>query len=237
VATYVYAITGNDHPVRLTALKGVGDPPAPVRVVRTETLTAVVSDAPENLRSKRRDVAAHQAVLERLMADGAVLPMRFGLMGPDDREVEAALKDREDAYLERLSALAGCVEFNVKASRDENDLLREIVRESDEVRRLNEFTRDHPDAHNEKMRMGELITEEVKSREERDAQELEARLAPAAQRTARGEPTASDFLNVSFLVRQDEAAAFSQTVREEAETYSEVFAFRLSGPLPPYSFV
>lgn len=237
MATYVYAITGSDHPVRLTGLDSVGEAPARLRTVRTRALAAVVSDAPEDLRSKRRDVAAHQAVLERLMADGAVLPMRFGLMGPDDEQVAAALVDREDAYRERLAELAGQVEFNLKASRDEDDLLREIVRESDEVRRLNEYTRRHPEAADERVRLGELIAEELKAREARDARRLRDSLAPAARHVAEADPTASDFLDVSFLVGQDEAVAFSRRVREEAEEYTEAFVFRLNGPLPPYSFV
>ncbi|WP_329456861.1 GvpL/GvpF family gas vesicle protein [Streptomyces sp. NBC_01497] len=237
MSTYVYAITASDHPIRLDGLNGVGEPASQVRTVKTEQLTAVVSDAPEGLRAKRRDVAAHQAVLERLMADGAVLPMRFGLVGPDDEQVAAALDGNAEGYKERLTELDDCLEFNLKVSRDEDDLLKEIIRESDEVRGLNEFTRANPDAHNEKMRLGELITEEVKARQERDAREMTDRLAPAALNTAVADATQDTLLNVSFLVKRDKAAAFSQAVHEEAGLHSEAYTIRLNGPLPPYSFV
>jgi len=237
VSTYVYAITASDHPVRLDGLKGVGEPAAPVRTVKTGQLTAVVSDAPEGLRAKRRDVAAHQAVLERLMTDGSVLPMRFGLVGPDDEQVAAALEDNRDGYQERLVELDDCLEFNLKVSRDEDDLLAEIVRESDEIRRLNDLTRENPGAHNEKMRLGELITEEVKARQDREAKEMTDRLAPAALNTSVADATADTLLNASFLVKRDKAAAFSQAVHEEAALHSEAYTIRLNGPLPPYSFV
>lgn len=68
--TYIYAITGADHPLRLDGLQGVGDPPSPLRTLIAGDVAAVVSDAPEGLRAKRRDVLAHEAVLEALMADG-----------------------------------------------------------------------------------------------------------------------------------------------------------------------
>ncbi|MBP0461861.1 GvpL/GvpF family gas vesicle protein [Streptomyces montanisoli] len=237
MSTYIYAITASDHPVRLDGLTGVGEPASEVRTVKTDALTAVVSDAPEGLRAKRRDVSAHQAVLERLMADGAVLPMRFGLVGPDDDQVAAALEGNRDGYRERLTELDGCLEFNLKVTRDEDDLLTEIVHESDEIRRLNEFTREHPDAQNEKMRLGELITEEVKTRQEREAGEITDRLSPAALNTAIGDPVQDTLLNVSFLVEREKAAGFSEAVHKEAGRHSEAHTFRLNGPLPPYSFV
>lgn len=237
MSTYVYAITAADHPVRTEGLAGVGEPAAPLRTVRTGDLTAVVSDAPGGLRAKRRDVAAHQAVLERLMADGAVLPMRFGLVGPDDEQVAAALDENRDGYKERLAELGNCLEFNLKVSRDEDDLLTEIVHSSDEIRRLNEATRANPAAQSEKMRLGELLAQEISARQERTSREITERLSPAARKTATGETLQDTLLNVSFLVDRDQAAAFSEAVHQEARRHSEAYTIRLNGPLPPYSFV
>lgn len=237
MSTYIYAITGAGHPQNLEGLHPVGDPAARLRTVETEQLSAVVSDAPQDLRAKRRDLAAHQAVLEQLMADGAVLPMRFGLVGPDDDSVESVLEENEEAYAERLSELEGCLEFNLKASRDEDDLLREIVATSEEVRRLREATRDRPEAQEEKVRLGELVSEEVQVRQEHEGRELAALLGDKAERHTVAEPTQSHFLNVSFLVRRGDAAAFARAVQEEAERRGDAYSLSLNGPLPPYSFV
>ncbi|MGH3310014.1 MAG: GvpL/GvpF family gas vesicle protein [Streptomyces sp.] len=235
--TYIYAITAAGHPKSLDGLSGVGDPAGDLRTVTTKALSAVVSDAPEDLRAKRRDLAAHQGVLERLMADGAALPMRFGLMGPGDESVRTVLEENEEAYTARLTELEGCLEFNLKASREEEDLLREIVADSEEVRRLREVTRENPAAQEEKMRLGELVSQEVQSRENSEGAELVARLADGARRHSLGEPTKSHFLNVSFLVRRDDAAAFSDAVNQEAERRGDAYSLSLHGPLPPYSFV
>jgi len=235
--TYIYAITASDHPLRLDGLNGVGDPPSQLRTVSTKALSAVVSDAPPGLRAKRRDLVAHQSVLERLMADGAALPMRFGLLGPGDDEVITALEQQHDVYSERLAELNGCLEYNLKVARDEQDLLHEIVTESDEIRQLNERTRENPGAHDEKIALGELIMHEVQTRQSNEGQEMVNRLAPAALRTAAADPTKTHFLNVSFLVKREQAAAFSQAVHEEAEQRGDSYTLTLSGPLPPYSFV
>jgi hypothetical protein len=237
MTTYVYAITDAGHPLRLSGVAGVGNPAAPLRTVRTEDLCAVVSDAPAELRAKRRDVAAHQDVQERLMADGSCLPMRFGLVGPDDEQVAAVLEEQHDTYTQRLGELAGCREYHLKVAREEEDLLREIVRDSPEVRRLNDRTRHSARPYDDKLVLGELISQEVQARQDRARADILARLAPAAVRIEDGEPTKHYFLATSFLVAREQAAAFSQAVRTEAQRRGNPYTFRLYGPLPPYSFV
>lgn len=237
MGTYVYAVAAEDHPVRLEDLTGVGRPPEQVRTVHEPPLLAVVSDAPAELRAKRRDLMAHQAVLERLMEDGSVLPMRFGLVAPDEDSVKQVLGENTEAYTERLRLLAGCVEYNLKAARDEDDLLREVVTSSPEVRRLNEFTRAHPEAQDERMRLGETVSGEVRRREDEAGRELVAALSPGAERHVVADPDKEHFLNVSFLVRRASADAFTRAVREEGERRGDAYTLSVYGPLPPYSFV
>lgn len=237
MSTYVYAVTTADHPLRLEGLNGVGDPPSALRAVKTRTLGAVVSDAPPDLRAKRRDLVAHQSVLERLMTDGAALPMRFGLVGPDDEQVLAALEGDRDSYIARLTELDGRLEYNLKVARAEESLLRDILAESGEVRRLSEYTRQNPGAQDEKVALGELVSREIQLRQSAVAAELLAALTPSAERSSKADPTKTHFFNVSFLVKRDEAAAFSQAVHEEAERRGDDYDFSLNGPLPPYSFV
>lgn len=237
MATYIYAITTAAHPLRLDGLNGVGDPPSALRTVRTKTLGAVVSDTPPDLRAKRRDLVAHQSVLERLMADGAALPMRFGLVGPDDEHVLAALEQERDSYIERLAELDGCIEYNLKVAREEESLLREILSESDAARRLSEYTRANPGAHDQKVALGEVISQEIQIRQSNAGHDVLTVLTPSAERSSEADPTKAHFLNASFLVKRDQAAAFSQTVHEEAERRGDDYQFTMSGPLPPYSFV
>lgn len=237
MSTYVYAVTAEDHPLRLDDLTGVGEPPEHVRAVRESPLLAVISEAPPELRAKRRDLMAHQAVLERLMEDGAVLPMRFGLVAPDEDSVKQVLDENAEVYSDRLHLLAGCVEYNLKVARDEDDLLREIVGTSEEVRRLNEFTRGHPEAQHERMRLGETVSAEVRRREDEAAGEIVASLSTGAEQHVVADADKEHFLNVSFLVRRRSGDAFARAVREEAERRGAAYTLSLYGPLPPYSFV
>ncbi|MFI9785061.1 GvpL/GvpF family gas vesicle protein [Kitasatospora sp. NPDC051984] len=237
MAVYVYSITADAHPKRLDGLAGVGDPPSQLRTVAGGPLSAVVSDAPESLRPKRRDLAAHQAVQERLMADGTVLPLRFGFTAPDDDAVRSALEERREEYVQRLAALEGCAEYHLKAAIDEEALLRQILAESAEARQLNDDIKAGDTNPDLPLALGELVVNEVQARHQALAAGVIEALRPHTRRERASEPTGSDFLNISFLVDQEHQEKFLTAEKGLADELGEEFDFRMHGPLPAYSFV
>ncbi|WP_077062311.1 GvpL/GvpF family gas vesicle protein [Streptomyces sp. MP131-18] len=238
MTTYVYGIARAGTPRLLPdGLAGVGDPPRPVRVLRSAGMTAIVSDCPPGLRPKRRDLFAHQRVLTVAAAGGAVLPLRFGSVSPDDAAVRSALADHAELYREQLDHVADRVEYNVKAMHHENVVLRRVLDESPEIRRLNETTRTGGDAtYQDRLRLGRLVAEAVRDREAEDARTVEEALAPHAGASLPGPEGTGRVVNVSYLVGRDEAAGFLAAVEELREA-SPQLDLRVSGPLPPYSFV
>jgi len=237
VSVYVYSITTSHHPHRLDGLDGGGSPPSELRTVRKGDLAAVVSDAPDGLRPKRRDLGAHQAVQERLMTDGAMLPLQFGLTAPDDDAVRNALAERAEEYAERLAALDGCVEYNVKAAIDQEVLLRDILARSEEARRMNKLITSGDAPPDMPMALGELIAREVESRHASLSETVISRLGARAEDSRRSDPLGEDFVNVSFLVPRKEEDHFSDAVDDLTAELGEAFDVRCRGPLPVYSFV
>ncbi|TLQ42285.1 GvpL/GvpF family gas vesicle protein [Streptomyces marianii] len=237
MAVYVYSVVGKRHPLRLDGVTGVGDPPSPLRTVTSGSLTAVVSDAPEDLRPKRRDLTAHQAVQDRLVADGTVLPLRFGLTAPDDDAVREALEERATEYADRLGALEGCAEYNLKVKQDEESLLRQILEDSSEARELNDAVRGGTAGPDVSLALGELVAREVEARHASLAAGVVEALRPFARDQQTSQPAGEDFLSVSFLVAEEQEELFLATEMSVANQMGDDFEFRLNGPLPPYSFV
>jgi hypothetical protein len=237
MAVYVYSITSKTHPLRLDDLHGVGEPPGRLRTVTAGALCAVVSDAPEDLRAKRRDVLAHQEVQERLMADEAVLPLRFGMTAENDEAVRAVLEDGAGEYQEQLRNLEGVTEYNLKVSWEEEALLRRILEESQQARELNAATRSGSGSPEMSLALGELVAEEAEARHQALAAGIVEALRPYARDDRSSSPGGSDFLNVSFLVQEDQEEMFLATEISLANQLGEECQFRLRGPLPPYSFV
>jgi hypothetical protein len=237
VSTYVYGIVANSHPPLPDGLKGVGDPPGPVRLLPAGELAAVVGEAPDALRPKRRDLIAHQAVLGEAGAEGCVLPMRFGSVAPDDDTVTAVLTERADHYRERLQALDGRVEYNVKASHDEEAVLHKVMSADAEIRALAEANRrSGGGSYEDKLRLGEMVAGAVRAQEAEDAARVQELLDSAAEATSTGPESSGWLVNISFLVHRDAAAKFLDTIEDVRRSLPHL-ELRVNGPLPPYSFV
>ncbi|MEU5347221.1 GvpL/GvpF family gas vesicle protein [Streptomyces sp. NPDC020766] len=237
MSTYVYGITSGSHPSLPDGMEGVGEPARQVRIIKEGGLAAVVSDAPEGLRPKRRDLLAHQNVLAETGAAAAVLPMRFGSVSPDDAAVAGVLAERADHFKERLGALSGKVEYNVKATHDEEAVLHRVMSENPEVRALTEANRQAGGgSYDDKLRLGEVVVAAVQHREAEDAAELQRVLEPVAAAVSVGPESTGWLANLSFLVERASAEDFIAAVEElrKGQPHLEV---RLHGPLPPYSFV
>jgi hypothetical protein len=237
VSTYVYGITAASHPVLPENLVGVGDPALPVRVLKEGELAAIVSDAPEGLRPKRRDLLAHQNVLSEAGAGGCILPMRFGSVAPDDDTVTGVLADRSEHYKERLRTLEGKVEYNVKATHDEEAVLHRVMSDNPEIRAVTEANRKAGGgSYDDRLRLGEMVVAAVKAREAEDAGEVQRTLEPVADAISVGPESSGWLANVSFLVERDAAASFLETVDQLRKDHPHL-DLRVNGPLPPYSFV
>jgi hypothetical protein len=237
VSTYVYGIADRAHPEPPEGTTGVGDPALPVRTIVENGLVAVVSDAPEGLRPKRRDLLAHQSVLDRVEAQGPVLPMRFGSVAPDDASVRGVLAERAEHFRERLHTLAGKVEYNVKAAHDEEAVLRLVMAAHPEIKALSDANNaDGGGSYEQRLRLGEMVVAAVQQREAEDARAVYEALEPVAAAVQAGPESTSWLTNVSFLVEQDATDAFTAAAERVGEELPHL-QLRVNGPLPPYSFV
>jgi hypothetical protein len=216
---------------------GVGEPPCPVRILRAGELAAIVSDAPEGLRPKRRDLLAHQSVLSEAGAGGSVLPMGFGSVAPDDEAVAGVLTERAEHYQERLSALDGRVEYNVKAGHVQEAVLHRVMAENPQLRAMAEANRQAGGGSQEdRLRLGEMVAAAVQGRETADAEELLRDLEPAGEAVSAGPESTGWLANLSFLVPRDSVDGFLAAVEDARKSHPHL-ELRVNGPLPPYSFV
>ncbi|MER6128889.1 GvpL/GvpF family gas vesicle protein [Streptomyces sp. NPDC001795] len=236
MSVYVYAITKDSHPLDLDGLKGVGESPAELRAVCSGSLCAVVSDSPEDLSVARRDLEAHHEVQEHLWGDGTILPLSFGFVAPDEADVRAVLDARAEEFSQRLDELTGRAEFNVKGVESEDAALRAILEENEQARALNEATRNGGGTQAERLALGQLVAQELQSRQEALAADVLAVLRPFALLERLAEPSQQYFVNVSFLLDGERSEEFVRAAQELAGRYGEDIELRVRGPLPPYSF-
>ena len=214
----------------------------PVRVVATESLGALTSDAPEGrLEAGRDELLTHSRVLESALKRGTVLPMRFGVVMPSESAVRDELLAAHREELEaQLDEMTGRVEVNVKGLYDEPAVLTEVVAENPEIAELRESLRGQPEdaTYFERIRLGELIAAALEVRRSADEHQIVERLAAHALGVEVSAPVHERMaVNASFLLERDRMAEFDRTLDAIGSEHGGRIRFRYTGPLPPHSFV
>ncbi len=238
MAHYVYGIV---EPTA-KAPRGKGIRGARVALVAGETAAALVSDIGEDeVRLGRDEVLVHSRVLERALANGTVLPMRFGILMSGPEEIRSRLlEEHGDELREQLAELEGKVELRIRATYDEDALLREVVRDDPEIAALRGAMRGRSDdaTYYERIRLGELVAAAVERRRDRDAQTIVEALSVVALAVEPGRIEHERVaVQASFLVERTRLAEFDEVLEAVAAGFAGRLRFKYTGPLPAHSFV
>jgi hypothetical protein len=213
-----------------------------LELVGSAGIAALVSDAPDGeLTMGREAMTTHARVLEAAHALGTVLPMRFGVVMSDGAEVTRSLLDshRED-LLAQLEEFDGKAELKLRATYEQERLLREVVQEDQDVARLRESLHGAPDdaTYYGRIQLGELVSRAIERKREHDAQSIMEELAPLALAAELTPPPHERIvLNASFLVERSKLPDFDAAVERVGERQAARMRFKYTGPLPPHSFV
>jgi|SRR5947209_16107146 len=216
---------------------GIGG--ADLRLVDHGDLAAVVSTAGADLtadrpsaRQLRRDLAAHAEALNRMSGRGDILPVRFGVVFPDEATLVAELLvGCHDELVGELRRLGGAIAVSLNVAYDEQSVLAEVVRERPQLKR-------RATALAERIDLGERIALAVREKKEREAARLLDRLSPFAREVAVHD-TGLDMqlLRASFLVDRGRIGEFDAAVDRIQKEAGSRLKLACVGPLPPYSFV
>jgi hypothetical protein len=237
-AKYVYGVIAAD-----------GDPPsragiggATLELIRSGETIALVSDIDAgDLVLGREAMTAHARVLEAAVAAGTVLPMRFGVVMADEHAVRADLLEAHDRELRaQLDDLAGKVELKLRATYQEERLMREAVAQDPRIRRLRDSLRGAPEdaTYYARIELGELVAAAAERTRQKDAAIILGELAPLAVDVEADEPAHPRIaLNASFLVHHERIPEFDDHVARIGRAQAGRMRLKYTGPLPPHSFV
>ena len=236
--TYVYGVLDSTDPPP----QGTGIGGAPLHVITTDGVTALVSDLPsDEIRLGREELTLHAQVLERALEGGPVLPMRFGVVMAGEPAIKAQLLEAHREELRtQLAEMKSKVELRVRVMYDEDTLMREIVASSSDVARLRDSLKGKSEdaTYYERIRLGEIIAAEIERRREHDAIHVLERLAPLAVDTHVADSGHERLVvSASFLVEQSRVVDFDQAVDKIGRDQAGRMRIKYVGPLPPHSFV
>ena len=183
-------------------------------------------------------LAEHQRVLERVMADSTVIPVKFGTVVENDRQVSNILATGREEFTSTLERHTGKVELDVVASWvDLRATLTDIADDKAVVEMKAQIASQVEPTIEQRIGLGQLVKEILDKKSEDIARRLVVALR-ARWLDIIVNPTRDDsvILNAAVLINRSEEAEFDQAIEELNRSYGGRLNFRCVGPLPPYSF-
>ena len=238
---YVYSVIETAEPRSFGTL-GIGGRGDDVYTVHYKDLAAVVSRTPLVVHDPTREnMLAHAHVNEVIIEDGFTpVPMSFGTLFKTERDIVEFLEDTYDALRDVLAKMKDKLEFGLRVNWAREEVLAEIERDDDGIRRLKEEIAKSQQASTyfARMQLGRLVEQALAHKSETYVRDIYDYLREAAIASRSNKPIGDKMiLNAAFLVHRDRAATFDQKVQEIAQRYEGKLSFRYTGPWPPYNFV
>ena len=235
---YLYAITDAvEHPVR----GDIGIDGAAVYAVSQGPVAAVVSDITEKrIRPERKNLAAHNAVVKRLMEETTVLPVAFGTIATSPKAVRNILKENSDAFVEQLDRVRGKVEMGLRVAWDVPNIFEYMVNRHPELAALRDSVlgKQRGPSQEDKIELGRLFDRLLTQERERHTEAVVEVLAPHCVDIEQNQPREErEVMHLACLVDRDAQKGFEDGVFEAAKLFDNNFAFDFNGPWAPHNFV
>ena len=235
---YVYCVIESERPLKFGPL-GLGAEPSDVHTVHFRNLAAVVSDTPrEVIDATRENILAHERVNEAVMRSHTVIPMSFGTVFKTGDDIVELLRAAYEAFTDVLQKMQDKLEFGLKVLWDRDQIVREIERADENVRRLkDEISSQSGSTYFARMQYGRMVDAALEDYVERYVGAIVGELRPVSTASRSNKPIGEKMImNAAFLVTREQENAFDAKVKEIGARY-ESLTFKYTGPWPPYNFV
>ena len=238
---YIYCIIGSNEG-RTFGPIGIGQRGDSVSTIGFNDISAVISSSPmTKYVINRENMTTHEKVIEEVMKDYTVLPVRFCTIAASAEEVRNLLRRRHSEFKGLLRDMDNKVEMGLKAVwKDVSQVFHEIGEENREIRKLkkNARSKSRDGDLSQKISLGKAVKEALENQKADEARSV----VKMFKRTAIDVKTNdvfgdSMFLNAAFLIDRTREKEFDFLVEDLGKEYDDRAKFKYVGPVPPFNFV
>jgi len=245
-AKYVYGVIDTNEEKKFGPLEKAKT--GEVYTFPYQDIACVVSDYPKSSfdYGTREEVAkklvGHQAVIEKIMKEHTIIPIKFGTLLENKEEVKKVLEAGYFGFKDRLDKFDKKIELDVVVVwNDLNSIIKKIGQENEEIRNFKEEIVEKPpeEAFQDRVKIGSMIKDALeKKRNELQGQMLDFLKGNAGVSDSKKHEIMDDkmIINFAFLLDEDKENKLDKALNELNKMYNETINFRCVGPLPPYSF-
>lgn len=239
---YIYGIIRNSDAIDFGPI-GIGNRNDRVYGVVYRDICAVVSSTPIiKYEARRANMISHQKVLEEVMKNFNVLPVRFSTISPHDND-NAIIKILTADYRrldDLLDKMKGKKELGLKVVAEESKIYQNIIQKYDSIRSLRDKLINQPadKIHYQRVKIGEMVADALKKEIETYKKIILDALTPLSDELKITDNYGNlMILNAAFLIKEINEIKFDEAVNNLDSKYADLMTFKYVGTLPPYNFV
>ena len=239
---YIYGIIRHSGSIDFGPI-GIGKRADRVYGINYKDISAIVSNSPIiQYEARRVNMTTHEKVLEEIMKEFTVLPVRFSTISEhnDDAGIHRILEKDYDKFSDLLKKMDGKKELGLKVLAHEAPMYESILEKYQNIRSLRDKLLNLPPdkTHYQRMKIGEMVVEALKKETAGYKDTIIAALTPLSEDIKTNDNYGElMILNAAFLIRNSIEPEFDKAVNELDLKYGKLMTFKYVGTLPPYNFV
>lgn len=239
-SVYLYAIASVDAHQEPISFQGVQE--QPVDMISYKDIMLVVSNLPQKkIRPERKNVAAHHSVLNHLMKHNtSMLPVRFGIIADNKKEVQKLLTSNYSTLRTKLKMMAGRVEMGVSVRWDVPNIFEYLLGRHAPLREARDRLLSNPErkpSRDEKIEIGALFSQILEKEREAHTATMMSILSPVCCDIIKSASHNDvEIMNLSCLIFAKRRAEFEDKIIKASTILDDNFVIKYTGPWPPHNF-
>jgi hypothetical protein len=240
---YLYCIIRQTDAVIEFGPIGIGARKDRVYTINYKDISMVVSQSAKmRYEARRVNLTGHTLVLEEVMKEFSVLPIRFSTITDscDESKVLEILEQEYDKFSNLLEEMKGTKELGLKVLALEKPIYKYILDKYQDIRALKEKLAklDPEKAHYQLVKIGEMVEKALAKENSNFSDDIVEVLTPLSDEVKINDNYGERMLlNAAFLIKNENEDQFDKAINALDEQHGDLLSFKYVGTLPPYNFV
>ena len=237
IGKYIYCIIEEKFDRNFGTI-GIGNRKDLVSTLCFNGISAVISDTPMfKYVVNKANLTAHEMVIEHVMKDYTVLPVRFCTIASNIEEIRSLLRRRYPEFKGLFRDMDNKIEMGLKVVWKDMDAIFGEISSSNKIIKNLKSNIAGIDT-NKKIEAGKQVQKALAKKKQDEGQIIIRKLkrisVDVKENDAIGD---SMLLNLACLIDRTHEKEFDNTINDLAAEYENRFIFKYVGPIPPFNFV
>lgn len=237
IGKYIYCIIEEKYDRNFGTI-GIGNRKDLVTTLCYNDITAVISDTPmSKYVINKANLTAHEMVIEHVMKDYTVLPVRFCTIASNLEEIRSLLRRRHPEFKGLFRDMDNKIEMGLKVVWKNMDaIFGEISASNKIIKKLTSNTKGLD--RDMKIEVGKQVQKAL-AKKKQDEKQLITRKLKRISVDVKENDVIGDamLLNLACLIDRTHEKEFDNTINDLAAEFENRFVFKYVGPIPPFNFV